>query len=88
MTSQGLPAFFNYGVYIGEVVAPLLLILGLFVAPAALIVAFNMVVALLLAHSNQLFDVSKTGGLALELQYLFLFSSIAVALMAPRGGKG
>ncbi|CAB5514303.1 hypothetical protein LMG26857_03362 [Achromobacter anxifer] len=83
LTGAGVPAFIAYGVYIGELVAPALLILGLFVAPAALIIAFNMVVAIALAHSGQVFDLSKNGGLALELQYLFLTCSVVVALLAP-----
>lgn len=83
LSGAGLPAFIAYGVYIGELVAPALLILGLFVVPAALIVAFNMVVAIALAHSGQVFELSKNGGLALELQYLFLVCAIVVALLAP-----
>jgi len=83
LTNAGLPAFLAYGVYIGEIVAPLLLLAGLFVAPAALIVAINMVVAILLAHSSQIFALAKNGGPALELQYLLLAAAVVVALLAP-----
>lgn len=84
LSGAGLPAFFAYGVYIGEVFAPLLLLAGVLVAPAALIIAFNMVVAIALAHSGAIFSLGKSGGLALELQYFFLVSSIVVALTADR----
>jgi uncharacterized membrane protein YphA (DoxX/SURF4 family) len=39
----GLPAEIGYFVYVGEVLAPLLLVVGLWTRAAALIVAINMV---------------------------------------------
>ena len=77
----GLPSFFAYGVYIGEVIAPLLLIVGLFTRPAALIIVVNMLVAFALVHSSQLFGLGKQGGWALELQGFFLFTAVVVALL-------
>lgn len=77
----GLPAFLGYGVYIGEVVAPLLILVGLYTRPAALVVAINMVVALLLAHTSQFFTLSDTGGWALELQGMYFGGALAVALL-------
>ncbi len=77
----GLPAFLGYGVYVGEVVAPLLILVGLYTRPAALVVAINMVVALLLAHTGQFFTLSDTGGWALELQGMYLGGALAVALL-------
>jgi|SRR5690242_3477857 len=77
----GLPESLAYLVYIGEVVAPLLVIVGLWTRPAALIVAINMVVAIALAHSGQIIDFGRSGGLALELQAFYLFTAIAVALL-------
>ncbi len=77
----GLPAFLGYGVYIGEVVAPLLILVGLYTRPAALVVAINMVVALLLVHTGQFFTLGDTGGWALELQGMYLGGALAVALL-------
>lgn len=79
--AAGLPPALAYGVYVGEVLAPLLLIIGLWTRPAALVVAINMVVAIVLAHGSQLFSLTKQGGWALELQGLFLFGALAVALL-------
>ncbi|WP_120995004.1 DoxX family protein [Stutzerimonas urumqiensis] len=81
LAGQGLPAVLAYGVYLGEVVAPALVILGLFTRPAALVIAGNMVFAIALAHASQLFELTKMGGWALELQGMFLFGAIAVALL-------
>lgn len=80
LTTHGLPAGIAYLVYIGEVIAPVLLIVGVFTRPAAFIIAINMVFAIFLAHMSQLFTISKTGGWSLELQGMFLFAAIAIAL--------
>lgn len=81
VSKAGLPAALAYLVYIGEVIGPILLIVGLFTRIAALIVAINMVFAILLVHSAQIFSMSQTGGWALELQGMYLFTAITVALM-------
>ncbi|MGC9952785.1 MAG: DoxX family protein [Rhizomicrobium sp.] len=71
-----------YGVYLGELVAPVLIILGLFSRIGGLLVAFNMVIAVLLAHTASLMAMTpETGGYALELQAFYLFSGLAVALL-------
>jgi putative oxidoreductase len=81
LASHGLPSALAYLVYVGEVVAPILVIIGLYTRPAAWIIAINMVVALWLVHMKDLFVIGKTGGWALELQGMFLFGAIAVALL-------
>lgn len=84
LAGVGLPAFIAYGALIGEVVAPLLVLANRLVVPAALVMAFNMVVAVALAHTSQFLTLSKSGGWALELQALYFFGSLAIALLAPR----
>lgn len=81
VTKAGLPGALGYLVYVGEVLAPVLLIAGLFTRPAALIVAINMLVAIALVHMGELGSLTKNGGWALELQGMFLASAIAVALL-------
>jgi putative oxidoreductase len=81
VAKAGLPAAFGYLVYIGEVVAPILILIGLFTRVAALIVVVNMIVALLLVHTKQFFSLSETGGWALELQGMYLASGVALALL-------
>jgi putative oxidoreductase len=76
----GLPAPFGYLVYVGEVLAPILVIVGLWTRLAALVIAINMIVAVLLVHLGQVFTLNETGGWALELQGLYLVVAIAVAL--------
>ncbi|WP_312977141.1 DoxX family protein [Stutzerimonas nitrititolerans] len=79
--SQGLPGFLAYGVYLGEVVGPVLVIIGLYTRVGAVLIIGNMLVALALAHSQELFSLGSMGGWALELQGMFLFGAVAIALL-------
>lgn len=81
VTNAGLPAMFAYGAYVGEVVAPVLVLVGLWTRPAAIVMALNMVVALMLVHVPELAQLNQQGGWALELQGMFLFGALAVALL-------
>ena len=81
LASHGLPSALAYLVYVGEIVAPALVIIGLYTRPAALIIVINMLVALWLVHTADLFALGKSGGWALELQGMFLFGAIAVAFL-------
>lgn len=87
VTAAGLPGFLGYGVLIGEVLAPLLVLSGFLVGPAALVMAINMVVAIMLVHTGELLSLGKSGGWALELQGLFLVGSLAIALTAKPASK-
>lgn len=92
LTSHGLPAFIAYGAYLGEVVGPLLVIVGLYTRVGALLMTCSMLVAILLAHMGQLGGLNAQGGWALELQGMFLFSSLAVLFLGAGrfslGGTG
>lgn len=77
----GLPELFGYGVYVGEVIAPLFLIAGYKTRIAAAVFAFNMLVAALLVHSGDIFALGKHGQWKLELIGLFMFGAVAVALL-------
>ncbi|MES2759965.1 MAG: DoxX family protein [Pseudomonadota bacterium] len=81
LAKAGLPAALGYLVYVGEVLAPLMILFGIFTRPAALVVAINMIVAVLLVHGAEFFTINKTGGWALELQGMFFFTAVAVALL-------
>jgi putative oxidoreductase len=84
LAAADLPTWLAYGVLVGEILAPLLVLAGVWVRPAALVMAFTMVVAVGLAHSSQLLTIGKSGGYGLELQAFFLFCSISVAMLADR----
>lgn len=83
VTGMGMPAFFAYGVYAGEVLGPILLIVGFYARLGAALIAINMLFAIALAHTSELTSITQTGGWALELQGMFLFTAIAMMLMGP-----
>jgi len=91
---RGLPAFLAWGVYIGEVLAPLLLIAGIWTRMAAVVIAVNMLVAVVLAHVGHLTQFTASGGWRLELQAMFFVAAIAILLLgagrysaAGQGGR-
>jgi putative oxidoreductase len=89
VSGAGFPGVFAYLVYVGEVLAPLLIIVGLWTRPAALVATINMVVAVLLTQPDKVFALNKFGGWAIELEGFYLFGALAIALLgAGRFGVG
>ena len=76
-----LPAALAYGVYVGEVIAPLMIILGVYCRLGGLLVVVNMLFALWLAHSADIFTLSEHGGWALELQGFYFFTALALVFL-------
>ncbi|MCC7484903.1 MAG: DoxX family protein [Burkholderiales bacterium] len=83
LQSHGLPGFFAYGVFVGEVLAPLMVLAGFYARAGAALIAINMVFAVALVHASELAAIAKSGGWALELQALFFFTAVAIALLGP-----
>lgn len=81
LVASGLPQPIAPAVYIGEVAAPILLILGAFTRLAALVVVANMIFAIVLVHPGHIFQLNAAGGWKLELQAFYLFGGLAVALL-------
>ena len=81
--AQGLPGFLGYAVLVGEVLAPLMLLAGFHARIGGLLVAINMLVAIVLVHMGDLGSLNSQGGWALELQGMFLGTALAIALIGP-----
>lgn len=79
----GLPAFLAWGVFLGEVLGPVLLLAGFYARIGAGLIALNMAFAFGLAHSGDLFALSEHGGWRLELQGMYLFTALALVIMGP-----
>lgn len=80
LLNAGLPEFFSYGVYLGEVVAPIFIILGLYARVASMVLGVNMLMAIFLSYGFS-FSLAKFGGLAIESPLLFLIMSILIVLL-------
>lgn len=85
LTEKGLPSFLSYGVYITEVLAPILILIGFRTRLASAVYVFGALFALFLAHSSELFELSEHGGWKLELLGLYIFGGLA--LFFTGGGK-
>ncbi len=81
LTNSGLPGFIAYGVFAGEVIAPLMLILGVYSRVGAALVVGNMLFAVGLMHTGDLFAMTEHGGYRLELQAFYLFGALAVLFL-------
>lgn len=81
--NHGLPAFFAYGVYLGEVVVPVLVILGLFTRLSSIIWIGTCLVVIWLMHADNLFTLNKFGAWAAEGIGVYLFAAIAIMLIGP-----
>lgn len=85
LAAHNLPGFLAYGVFVGEIIAPLMIIVGYYTRAGAALIVGNMLVAIVLVHTGELLALGNNGGWALELQGFFLFS--AATLFFLGGGK-
>lgn len=81
-----LPGFLAYGTYLAEVIAPVLLILGFRTKLAALVIAIDMLMAVVLVLRDSAFGIKpEGGGWAIELEALIFFAALALVIMG--GGR-
>lgn len=80
LSGAHMPEFLAYGVYVGEVIAPIFIILGLYARVAGAVLGINMLVAIALAYGFS-FSLSKYGGLAMESPLLFFILALLVFLL-------
>ena len=81
LAAMDLPAYVAYGVFVGEAIAPILIIFGIYSRVGGLLVVINMIFALVLVHTSQLLTLSKSGGWALELQGFYLMTGLALVFL-------
>ena len=81
VVDHGLPHWVTYGVLVGEVLAPLLIIIGWWTRLGAFLIVGNMFFVFWLVHMKQLFMLTEHGGWAVELQGFYLFTALAVLFL-------
>lgn len=81
LSAYHLPSVLAYGVYVGEILAPLMIIIGFRARLGGWLIFVNMIFALFLAHQGDLLSLSEHGAWAVELQGFYLFCGLAVALL-------
>ena len=86
LAKAGLPSWLAYGVYLAELVAPLLLLFGLWTRTAALIIVVDMAMAIYLMKRGDLGKINPAGGgWSIELEAILLVSALALAFAG--GGR-
>jgi putative oxidoreductase len=75
---NGLPEYFAYGVYVGEMLAPALILIGWWTRLAALVFAFNMAASVWLVLREKVFTLNEVGGWAIELNALYFLGALAI----------
>jgi len=82
LLAQKIPysEYVQYGVYVGEVVAPLFLIVGKYMRIAGAVVAVNMIIAIFLVHQKTLFTLGEQGAWSIETPMLYLIMALSVLL--------
>lgn len=85
LTGKGLPGFLAYGVFVGELIAPALILVGVFTRPAAAVVMVTMFFAIFLAHGGEVTSLAETGAWAIETPIMFMMTALTLVLMG--GGR-
>lgn len=85
LTKNGFPELLWIGAFVGEIIAPLCILLGFFTRISALLVAVTMVFSIILKYGIAGFELGNTGAPMIELNLLYLFS--ALALYCVGGGR-
>lgn len=95
LAAKGLPTWLWLGVPVGEIIAPILLIVGAFTRLSGVLIAFTMVMSMVLVKGGGSFAISATtGGIGAELNLLYLAGALAIAMIGPgsfrlyKGRKG
>lgn len=84
MQQHGLPSFLANGSYVAEILAPLMLLAGVQVRIAGLVIAADLLMAILLALRGAIFTV-RMGAWGIETEAFFLLGGLALFFMG--GGK-
>ena len=85
LAASHIPSFVAYFVYLGEVVAPLFIIVGLWTRVASLVVVVNLIVAIALVAYRNTFVLQPTGAWALESEAFYLLTALVVFFIG--GGR-
>jgi len=95
LEAKGMPTWLWLGVPVGEIIAPILLLVGAFTRLSGILIAFTMVMSMVLVKGSGSFALSEaTGGIGAELNLLYLAGALAIAMIGPgsyrlyKGRKG
>jgi len=77
-SSKGFPGGIAYAVFLGELLAPILIIVGYRTKLASLFVVATMLVAMFVVHADDLLKIGDHGEWGVELIGLYLFGAMSI----------
>lgn len=82
VAAHNIPDAVAYGVYLGEIIGPIMVILGVFSRIGGALIVVNMAMAVTLAGMAQVMAFNPaSGGYALELEAFYLLGGLCVMLL-------
>jgi len=81
VVGHGLPEILAYGVYVGELLAPILLILGVYSRGWAGVIVVNILMAAWLTNFRGLLSLGAYGAWGMETVMFYLLSALAIILL-------
>lgn len=85
LVQYGFPSVFSYAVFVGEIIAPILIIIGFRTKQAGLVFAVNCFIAILMVQLPNLLNLNNSGGWAIDL--IFIYMMFGIALFFIGAGK-
>lgn len=87
----GFSGIFGWAVYLGEVLGPVLVLLGYYTRIGGLLIFINMVAAVLLAFGGNVWALNTHGGWIIELEACYGLGALAIIFLGAGhysfGGK-
>lgn len=77
MDKYHLPSFIGYGVFVGEIIAPILIIVGFRTKLAGIVFAINCLAAIVLGRLQDVLVLNEYGGWSVDLIFIYLIFGIA-----------
>ena len=78
---HGLPEVLVYGVYVGEILAPIFLIIGWQSRVWAGVIGINMAMAIYLTQMSSLLKLGSHGAWAIETPMFFFLSAVVIMFL-------
>ena len=85
LAAAGLPTALAHGVYVGEILAPICIIFGLWTRVSALVYAGSVALAVAIVHGRDFARLAPTGAWAAELWVFYILCPVVIALLG--GGR-
>jgi putative oxidoreductase len=86
LSAINMPSAVGYGLYVAELIAPIFMLLGLWTRIAALTIMFDMIMAVILVHTKDVFTLQpQSGGWAIEIEAFYFLAALAIFFLG--GGR-